>query len=136
LNQYKILSWTALLISLVLLILPRIVPICTGLAGGVQPMQCHYAYQAEFIVTLLAVILSGSLFVLTTSEARLLNGLVILLLGGIILILPQPWAIGICPEAGACHKTTFFITIGGGLLTLTGALLIWLNSRKSRGEIQ
>lgn len=133
-NHYKILSWVALLISLTLLVLPRIIPICTGLTGGGQPMLCHYTYQAEFIVTLLAVIFSGSLFVLTGTEARLLNSIVILLLGSTILLLPQPWVIGICPDAGACHKTTFFVTIGGGLFTVTGALLAWLNVRSSREE--
>lgn len=133
-NHYKILSWVALLISLTLLVLPRIIPICTGLTGGGQPMLCHYTYQAEFIVILLAAIFSGSLFVLTGTEARLLNSIVILLLGSTILLLPQPWVIGICPDAGACHKTTFFVTIGGGLFTVTGALLVWLNVRSSREE--
>lgn len=133
-NHYKILSWLALLTSLILLVLPRIIPICTGLAGGSQPMLCHYTYQAEFIATLLAVIFSGSLFVLTGTEARLLNSIVILLLGSTILLLPQPWIIGICPDAGACHKTTFFVTLGGGLFTVTGALLIWLNVRNFREE--
>lgn len=133
-NHYKILSWVALLTSLILLVLPRMIPICTGLTGGSQPMQCHYTYQAEFIITLLAVVFSGSLFVLTGMEARLLNGIVILLLGSTILLLPQSWVIGICPDAGACHKTTFFVTLGGGLFTVTGALLIWLNVRNSREE--
>lgn len=133
-SHYRTLSWSALFISLVLLLLPRIVPICTGLASNTQPMLCHYTYQAEFLITVLAVILSGSLLVLSGTEARLVNSLVIFLLGMVILILPQPWAIGICPEAGACHKTTFFVTIGGALLTLAGALLLWINYRKFREE--
>lgn len=133
-NHYKILSWVALLTSLILLVLPRIIPVCTGLTGGLQPMLCHYTYQAEFIITLLAVIFSGSLFMLTGTEARLLNGIVILLLGSTILLLPQPWVIGICHDAGACHKTTFFVTLGGSLFTATGALLIWLNVRNSRED--
>lgn len=130
----RVLSWLALFISLVLLLLPRIVPICTGLANGTQPMLCHYTYQAEFLITILAVIFSGSLLVLSGTEAKLVNSLVIFLLGMVILILPQPWALGICPESGACHKTTFFVTSGGALFTLAGAVLLWINYRKFQEE--
>jgi len=66
-NYYKILSWLALFTSIVLLILPRIIPICTGHTHDGGPMECHYAYQAEFIITLLAIILSASLLVLRTT---------------------------------------------------------------------
>lgn len=134
-DRYKTASWFALIISILLLVLPRIVPICTGLAGGTQPMQCHYTYQAEFVITLLAVILSGSLFVLRTAEARLLTGFVIFLLGVIVIVLPQPWAIGICPHlSSACQKTTFFETIGGGLLVLSGAILAFINYKTQKEE--
>ncbi len=126
-DRYKIVSWLAFIISIVLLILPRILPICTGLDDG-GPMQCHYAYQAEFIITLLAVILSGSLLVLRTTEARLLAGFIVFLLGIVVIVLPQPWAIGICLHLSTpCHKTTFFETIGGGLLALTGAFIVSFN---------
>ncbi len=132
-DRYKIGSWFALIISIILLILPRILPICTGLADGTEPMQCHYAYQAEFIITLLAVILSGSLLVLRTAEARLLAGFVVFLLGIIVIVIPQPWAIGICPHLSSpCHKTTFFEIIGGGLLALAGAFIVFLNYKPQK----
>lgn len=134
-DRYKVVSWFAVIISIVLLILPRILPVCTGLANGTQPMQCHYAYQAEFIIALLAVLLSGSLFVLRTSEGRLLAGFVIFLLGIIVIVLPQPWAIGICPHMSSpCHKTTFFETIGGALIALAGAFIVFLNYKAQREE--
>jgi hypothetical protein len=124
-NGYKIVSWFAAVTSIVLLVLPRLVPICTGLSKEGGPMRCHFAFQAEFLVVLLAVILSVALSVLRTAEARLLNGFTILLLGIIIVVLPQPWAIGICEHGGACHKTAFFAGVGGGLLTLAGAAVLW-----------
>lgn len=126
-------AWIALVISLALVVLPRIVPVCTGIAANGNPMRCHYAYQAEFLVVLLAVILSGSLFFLHTSEARLLTGFVLIMLGIIIVVLPQPWAIGICFRGMSCEKTTFFTVAGGGLLALTGAIIAWLNYKKYRG---
>ena len=134
-NRYKALSWIALIVSIVLLILPRIIPICNGHTHDGAPMLCHYAYQAEFIITLLAVILSASLFVLRTAEARLLTGFVILLLGISIIVLPQPWAIGIC-ENGACAKTTFFAIIGGSILGLTGLLIALLTRKSQSGEVK
>ncbi len=124
-NKYKIFSWGAVIISIWLLILPRIIPICNGLSKSGSPMNCHYAYQAEFIVMLLAVILASALLVLRTAEARLLTGFIIILLAIIIIVLPEPWAIGIC-EDGACQKTTFFATISASLLALAGAGIVWL----------
>ncbi|MDR3590119.1 MAG: DUF4418 family protein, partial [Negativicutes bacterium] len=129
-NSYKAVAWSAVLVSLALLVLPRIVPICTGLTKTGSPMQCHFAFQAEFLITLLALILSGALLVLRTAEAKFLAGFVILLLGLVIVIIPQPWALGLCEDGGACHRTGFFETIGGALLVLTGLGALWL-SRKT-----
>ena len=128
-KKYKLLSWSAVIISIFLLVLPRLIPICDGIMNG-NPMRCHYTYQAEFVITLLVLIISASLLVLHSSEARLLAGFIIVLLGISIIILPQPWAIGIC-EDGACGKTTFFAIIGGLLLTAAGSGIIWL-SRNNR----
>ena len=134
-SGYKTLSWSAILISAVLLVLPRAIPICTGLGHGGNPMQCHFAYQSEFIFSLLALIFSVALLVLKTTEARVLSGFLLLLLGIIIAILPQPWAIGICSHGGACTKTAFFSTVFGSFLSLVGALLIW-SIRKHIGNRQ
>ncbi|MBP2625492.1 MAG: hypothetical protein H6Q68_203 [Firmicutes bacterium] len=133
-NRYKILSWIALIISVSLLILPRFVSICTGHTGNGSPMQCHYAYQAEFIITLLAVILSASLLVLRTTEGRLLASFIVLLLGITVIILPKSWAIGIC-ENGACLKTASFTTIGGSILAITGLLIAFLISKTQSEEV-
>ena len=127
---YKSAKWAALLISLSLLVLPRLIPICDGLAGG-KPMLCHYTYQAEFIVTLLAVIVAGSLFVLQTAEAKALAGVLLFLLGSSVIVLPQPWAIGLCAY-GSCSKTAFFSSIAGALLALAGAAAAWLSYKEQR----
>ncbi|WP_094603212.1 hypothetical protein SPSIL_012160 [Sporomusa silvacetica DSM 10669] len=129
-TKYKLFSWSALLAAIVLLILPRLIPICNGLMKNGSPMSCHYTYQAEFIFALLAVILASALFVLRTEEARLLTGFILLLLGIIVIVLPQPWASGIC-QAGGCMKTAFFSNIGGGWLALSGAGIVWLIGRKA-----
>jgi hypothetical protein len=133
LKGFKIMAWSAVLLSAVLLVLPRIIPICTGLAGGGSPMRCHYAFQAEFLFALLAFIIATSLLVLRTAEARTWGGFLILLLSIIIAILPQPWAIGICAHGGACAKTAFFTTIISSILGLTGAVIVWL-TRKGQQE--
>ena len=133
-NYHKILSWTALITSLFLVILPKYVAICTGYTAGGNPMQCHYTYQAEFLITLLAIILSASLLVLRTAEAKLLASFVIFLLGIIVIVLPEPWVIGICKN-GACLKTTFFARIGGSILVISGLLLTLLNRKRQAEEI-
>lgn len=130
-TAYKLLAWSAILLSALLLILPRLIPICTGLMKNGSPMACHYTYQAEFIVGLIALILAGALLVLRTDEARLLSGFVILLLGITVAILPQAWALGIC-EAGGCQKTAFFSTAGGVLLALSGAGIVGLTWRSNQ----
>lgn len=128
-RSYKIVSWLTVITSIAIIILPRLVPICT--AGTAEnPMRCYFAYQAEFFIALLSLILSGSLLAAKSKETRLLAGFIILLLGLIVVIIPQPWAIGICrTEGAACHKTTFFADILGILLALEGLIIVWLNRK-------
>ncbi|WP_071605122.1 DUF4418 family protein [Anaeroarcus burkinensis] len=131
--RLNVIGGAAVAISAALLVLPRIFPICTGLGAGGKPMVCHYTFQAEFIIGLLALIVSASLFVLRTAEARQWSGFLLVLLGISVLVLPQAWAIGLCPHAsGACHKTAFFINIGGSLLALTGGWAAWQAYRQQK----
>lgn len=133
LARNKIMAWTAVALSAFLLLLPRIVPICTSLSAAGNPMKCHYAYQAEFVVTLLALLIAGSLLVLRTSEAGMLAGTLLFMLGIIILVLPQPWAVDSCFRGMACEKTKFFTFTGGILLSLAGAGIAW--QEKSRNQV-
>lgn len=130
----RVLMILALLSSLVLVVLPRIFPICTGLMNG-NPMHCHYAYQAEFLFAILAVILAGFLFVLKTSEARALTGLLLSFIAIIIIVLPQPWAIGICTQ-GSCLKTAYFSTLIAALLAIIGIFIVFKNFRERDYEIK
>lgn len=128
-TTYRLFSWSAVVAAIVLVILPRVIPVCNAYMKNGKPMSCHYTYQTEFLVALLALILAGALFVLVTEEARLLTGFILLLLGIIVVVLPQPWALGIC-EAGGCLKTAFFSQIVGGWLALSGAGIVWLSRSK------
>lgn len=127
--RYKVAAGIALLTSAFLLALPRIVPICTGLTPAGEPMRCHYAFQSEFIIALIAVIISLSLFVIRTYEARALSGLLLGLLGAVVIILPQPWAVGICEPAGICHKTAYFGNIAGTVLILAAFAVIVISHK-------
>lgn len=131
--RYKVVATIALLASSFLLVLPRIIPVCTGLTPAGEPMRCHYAFQSEFFIALLAVIISLGLFVIKTYEARALSGLLLGLLGAIVIILPQPWAIGICEPSGICHKTAYFGSIAGSVLILAAAAAIVI-SHKIQGS--
>jgi hypothetical protein len=79
----------------------------------------------------LADILAVGLFMLQTAEARLAVGLTILLIGVIVIALPQPWALGMCRHhAAACHRTFFSTAAVGGGLMITGAWIAWLSRSK------
>lgn len=127
----KILGWIAVVTGFFLLVLPRVIPICTGLTAAGSPMRCHYTYQAEFLLTLIAVILAGALFVLKTAEARMMTGFTLALVAIVLALLPEPWVSGICANGG-CQKTAFFTAVGAGLLAITGAVIAWLNYRQYR----
>jgi len=129
----KLLAWLVLLGSLFLLALPRLIPTCTGVAANGSPMLCHYTYQAEFLVALVATILAGALFALKTSEARLLAGFTLALLAVVLAVLPAAWASGICAN-GACGKTAFFTVAGAGVVALAAAVLAWINYRRCRED--
>ena len=123
---HRWMGWLALLNSIGLLILPKVVPFCT--AGTLEnPMRCYFTYQAQFLIALLAVILSGSLLAAKSREAYSLAAFIVFMLGLIVVIIPQPWVIGICEtEGAACHKTTFFANILGIALAVEGLTAAWM----------
>jgi hypothetical protein len=92
--------------------------------GAMVPMRCFYTFQAVFLMALASLLVSGALFCALGAEGRLLLGLFLALLGAIIVVLAQPWAIGVCacPDA-PCHQTRA-LTVGGGVaLVAAGAIL-------------
>lgn len=126
---YKIASGLSLLTSITLILLPRIFPICNALGPNGLPMRCHYAFQAEFLLSLIAIIVSLGLFVVKTHEARVLSSLLLAFLGAGTALLPQPWLIGICAHAGSCHKTAFFAAIAGSVLIVAAAAVALASNR-------
>ncbi|MGC9967362.1 MAG: DUF4418 family protein [Geobacteraceae bacterium] len=132
-RSWKIMSVFALLVSLALLVVPRIFPVCgvtVQTAGGAMaPMRCFYTLQAEYLMALASLLVSGALFCTLGSEARRLLGLFLVLLGAIIVVLAQRWAVGVCagPEA-PCHLTRTLTVAGGVVLVITGGILSRLAS--------
>jgi uncharacterized membrane protein len=121
----RLAALSALGLSFWLLVLPRVFPICSGLHNG-EPMPCYYTYQAEFILALLAVVVSGGLFFLKTGEGRAVSGFFLVLLGVSVVVLPRPWAVGLCLY-GSCVKTAFFSDISGLLLAAAGVAAVWFS---------
>jgi hypothetical protein len=127
----KLIYWVALLISLSLLLLPKLLPICEVVAGK-PPMRCFYTYQAEFLMALLAVIIASGLFFAKEAETKKFIGSFLFILGIIILILPEAWAIGLCSHGdSACHSTTHWITGASILLSLSGVASSWQATQES-----
>lgn len=117
--------------SFALLAIPRLAPICemamTAATGETSPMRCYYTYRAELLISLSALIVSGSLFFVRGAEGRRLSGLFLVLLGALAILLPQSWIIGICPKGDApCHLTYAWTLAGGIILIAIGTILAWL----------
>ncbi|MGD0152869.1 MAG: DUF4418 family protein [Thermacetogeniaceae bacterium] len=126
-KKLGIIAGIAAVISLSLLIVPRIFPVGMLVAtasGSMIPMKGFYAYQAEFLIALAALLVAGSLFILKGAEARQLSGLFLVLLGAIVVLIPTSWVIGVCPDDN--HLTVAWTIIGGLLLILAGGLAAWL----------
>lgn len=138
-KKWSITAGIAIVISLALLIIPKFFPICAMMVetakGGAVPMRCFYTYQAEFLISLVSLLVAGALFFLKGGEARRLAGLFLILLGAITILLPQSWVIGICADAGAPCRLTTIWTIGAGLLLiLAGGYAALLASKSGVNE--
>ena len=126
--SWKCLSVFSLVDGLFLLTVPTAFPLCGAMvrtdAGGMVPMRCFYAIQALFLLALASLLTSGALFGIRESEARRLLGWFLMLLGGIVLIIPLAWAIGVCGASEApCHLTCAAIFVGGALQLSAGGIL-------------
>lgn len=131
-RKQRIIAAMALITSIFLALLPRIVPICQKSAAMAQPMRCFYTYRAELAVVILAAVVAASLFVLTERQSKIFAGIVLALLAAIIIILPQPWCIGICMHPNSpCHNTYSWTVWGGVILIVSGMLTSWLNFKSS-----
>ncbi|MBC9784376.1 DUF4418 family protein [Heliobacterium chlorum] len=130
-SRWRILAYTSILLSAALLVTPKVLPICRDLmitqSSSVVPMRCHYAYQAEFLVSLLALLISGSLLVVKGLEGRRITSLFLVFSGFLVFFIPQKWLIGICGNTAMdCHHTIHWMYGWAGLLILNGFTLTWL----------
>lgn len=124
----KVTAGIAVLAALGLLVLPEVFPVCPV---EKSPMRCFYAYQAEFLVALLGVVVAVSLFFTKQAETQKLTYFFLLLIGIIALVLPANWAIGICGHGDSlCHITAAWTNSAAILLTLAGVAGIWAAGRE------
>lgn len=134
-RKQRTIAAVALIISIFMAFLPRIIPICEKTAAMTQPMRCFFAYRAELAVALLAAIVALSLFILTEKQGKIFAGIMLALLAVVAIILPQPWSIGICMHHNSpCHNTYSWTVIGGVVLVFLGLLTSWLNFKLSELE--
>jgi len=138
-KKWKVAAWIAVGLSIALIVIPRVFPICGAMetaSGQVSHTRCYYTYQAEFLLSLSALLVSASLFFIRGAEGRRLGGLFLALLGALTILLPQSWIIGICSEPDAhCHLTYAWTLAGGIVLIIIGAVLVGLSSRSVPGQV-
>ncbi|MCE5284408.1 MAG: DUF4418 family protein [Pelosinus sp.] len=115
--------WLSLLSSASLIIIPFVFPICPV---GAKPMRCFFAFQAEFLLTLLAVVTALSLFFTKEKETKRVSGFFLSLIGILIFVLPFQWVIGICGHSDSpCHLTAALTRGLSVVLILVGAFIAW-----------
>lgn len=139
-KKWKIGAAVAVLLSLALLFIPKILPICDSGCGAMMPMTkeaaapmaCYYTYRVVLLISLASLLVSGSLFWVKGAEGRRLNGLFLALLGLLAVLVPQSWIIGTCgsPSMG-CNKVLPWVYGAGTLLIITGVVLAWLAPRSA-----
>lgn len=130
-KRWKIIGTIALVVTLALLFLPKVVPICTDMVatamGGQMPMRCYYTFQAQSLFALTALLVSGTFFVVKSNDARKGIGFTLAVLGVMMLILPLSGVSGICRlDHMPCHNTAFWNRILSSVLIALGLLVIFL----------
>jgi len=129
--QYKkLIPSICLLLSLWLLVVPLLFPICVSQVHGMGHMACWYTWHAEPFNAMLAVIISSYLMFTSNSQVKKALGLVLCICGFIAAALPQSWGLGMCmKETMACHTTYLYTLVGAIPLFLLGISLFCKNFR-------
>ncbi|NPV92777.1 MAG: DUF4418 family protein [Firmicutes bacterium] len=138
-RKWKYAVGIAAVLSIALIIVPWVFPICEMMMqtanGGMTPMRCHYAYQAELLVSTAALITAVVLFLIRGAEGRRLGGLFISLQGIIAVLIVQDFIIGICTgHVASCHITRTWTVIIGSLLAVAGIVLAFIAPSTVREE--
>lgn len=83
-------------------------------------MKCHWFAMAEKVLLLPLLILCIFGFRLKQYEARQLLAITQLLIGVVVLLLPQSFVIGVCANAEmACNTTKMMIYVAAALVIVT-----------------
>jgi hypothetical protein len=124
--------WLSLLVSAGLLVIPLVFPICPV---GAKPMRCYFAFQAEFLFALLALVSAVSLFFTREAETKRISGFFLLLLGIIIFVLSIQWGIGICGHSNSpCQLTASLTRDLSILLAFIGGFIAFRKTTSSDEE--
>ena len=108
-------------LALALAFTPRWVEPCTPTVETAAPMHCHWSFQADFLLAVAALIVAGALWVVDHPAARRIVGLGLVLLGGLIVAVTQPWGIGLCGNPHMpCHHTAHWLWLESALLIADG----------------
>ncbi|MBM7865592.1 DUF4418 family protein [Heliobacterium gestii] len=130
-RKWTLLAYVSMFLSVALLATPKFAPICTEMmitqSGAAVPMRCHYAFQAEYLVGIFALLLSGGLLALKESGGRRVLSLLLIASGAFVFLIPQSWLIGICAkDTMDCHRTAHWMYAWAGLLIANSGFLAWL----------
>jgi hypothetical protein len=122
-------------LALALVLTPRFVPPCTPRIETASPMHCHWTFQADFLVAVAALIVTGALWTVHHAEARRVVGGVLALFGLLVIAVTQSWGIGLCGNSEMpCHHTAHWLWLWATLLIGDGGFII-LRARIPAGKI-
>lgn len=135
-TRWKIVSAVALVVALGLVLLSKVVPVCTDMvataSGGQMPMRCHYTFRAQLLFAISSVLAAGTLFFVRSNDGRKVAGVMLAALGIMMLILPLSGVSGICRHDHApCHDTAFWNSILSTGQIAIGLLVVFLKSPAS-----
>ena len=115
------------MIGMIIIFTPfHIAPVCQKLiemkSGNMTHMRCHYTGQAEIYLGILIVIASLMLL-FSRGVVRRYLGFILVALGGMVILMPTHWGIGVCMSPMECHTTATYLYVFGGVLILEGLTL-------------
>lgn len=135
-TRWKIIGAVALAVALGLVLVPKVVPVCTDMvataSGGQMPMRCHYTFRAQLLFAISSVLAAATLFFVRSSDARKVTGIMLAVLGVMMLILPWSGVSGICRHDHApCHDTAFWNSVLSAGQIAVGLLVVFLKATAS-----
>ncbi|HHW06893.1 MAG TPA: DUF4418 family protein [Clostridia bacterium] len=129
-TRWKTISIIALVIALGLVLVPKVVPVCSAMvataSGGQMPMRCFYTFRAQSLFAVTSVLAAVSLFVVRSPDGRKTVGAMLAVLGIMMAVLPLSGVMGICMRSDMpCHTTAFWNTVLAAAQILTGLVIVF-----------